>query len=302
MDPWLLLVFNDGEPALFGYCRSHHRLGGLSWALSSPVLSLDEAAGIARTRSGTLYLLGRRIRLDGLPDDEARAALEELSKAGNPGSGLTRAWLAACKTARWLGLPHPPRSDVAATAAFLGEHRSAYLALRANAGAAAGQERAPDIPGHFGAGQLPHAAAEAVHRAPDADLALSTVPARVMFSAKHRENRVTIGRADRDEVVALADGNGPEPRRDAIDSWSLIAIRGLSRGTRVHALGWRVGLANTWITSAIAGLRLGPIAISTASGHAYRLMSPDGAKLRPDLRAHLGHALLTWGFHDIQPE
>ena len=302
IDPWLLLALSNGETALFGYCLTHHRLGGLSWVLSSPLLSLDETGGAARTRSGTHYLLGCRIEVGDLPDDEARASLESLTGGNDTGSGSTRAWLAACKTARWLRLPGPPRSDAAAVEAFLGMHRTAYLALRRKARAAALRGAVPGKPGPSAAGKPIPCGVDDVGDAVDASFAPSPTKAGAMFRAMHRQSCVTIGRADRDELLALADGGGSECRRDAIDTWSLIAIRGLARGTRVHALGWRVGLANNWITSPIARINLGPLTVSTVSGHAYRLMSPEGAKLRPALREHLCHALHCWGFHDIQQE
>ena len=60
MDPWLVVDVN-GEPSLFGFAWRHPSTGGLSWMLSTAIVELDAAAGRARTASGRVYQLGRRI-------------------------------------------------------------------------------------------------------------------------------------------------------------------------------------------------------------------------------------------------
>lgn len=143
MDPWTLLMLAGGERSLFGFCLRHHGLCGLSWVLSTPVVHLDEGAGVARTRSATLYLLGRRVSVDELSDYEARVALRELGGPRNPDSAHARLWLTACKTARWLGLPAPAWYDPVGVEAFLERHRAAYYDLRAER-ASTGRARRAD--------------------------------------------------------------------------------------------------------------------------------------------------------------
>ena len=269
MDPWTVLGRPGGERSLFGFCTSHHGLGSLSWVLSTPVLHLDGRAGVARTRSGTVYLLGRRVSVDDLLDRKANVALRELGGARGPNSRDARLWLTACKTARWLGLPAPAWSDAAAVAAFLEKHRSAYGKLRAESGLGAGS------------GPLPY-------------------DEGVILRATHRGAPVTVARADRGELTALAGPARSTEFRDEIEDWNLVAIRGLEKGTEVHALGRRVALGNEWITSPIAAVSPGPTAVETASGHSYRLARQDGARMEPALLEHLAYALRSWGFDNIR--
>ncbi len=136
LDPWLPLELG-GEEVLFGYAGRHPRTGGLSWMRSSPVVELDEAAGLARTASGRVYALGRRTGIGRL-DEEARTALrllaaEFLGAELLPGDADDARWVSARKWARHLGVAAPPR-DGEAVGHFLRGHGERYLALRAGAG------------------------------------------------------------------------------------------------------------------------------------------------------------------------
>jgi hypothetical protein len=141
IDPWCVADTFDGKE-LFGYVVRHHRLGGLSWVRTSPIVELDASAGIARTLSGTRYQLGRRVQVEDIPllgDDEPWLAFDLLVRndLGDPDIIPERSadavsdeqWLMACKAAHWLKLP-PPRRFSAEVAAWLQEHAKAYLELR----------------------------------------------------------------------------------------------------------------------------------------------------------------------------
>jgi hypothetical protein len=131
MDPWLV-VDVGGEPSLFGFARWHPNTGGLSWLMSTEIVELDEARGRARTQSGRVYQLGRRIE-PGALDDEGRLALRLMlarwiEQAEPPDEDLH--WLTARKMARHLNLSPPPRDDRGAVEEFLTAHHERYLAHR----------------------------------------------------------------------------------------------------------------------------------------------------------------------------
>jgi len=122
----------------------------------------------------------------------------------------------------------------------------------------------------------------------------------VLLRAIYHGNSVSVGRATDAELDATAVPIDPAIARDVLNAWSLVAVRDPDgRGTQVHTLGWRVGLGNTWITSALVGVDLQARAVSPKFGHAYRFKLQDGMKLAPSLRDHLGYALRTWGFTDV---
>ena len=124
----------------------------------------------------------------------------------------------------------------------------------------------------------------------------------VLLRAIYRGNSVSVGRATDAELHAIAGPVDPAIARDVLHTWSLVAIRDPDgRGTQVHALGWRVALVNTWITSPLVGVDLQARAISTKSGHTYRLELQDGPELAPALRDHLAYALRNWGFANVGP-
>ena len=122
----------------------------------------------------------------------------------------------------------------------------------------------------------------------------------VLFRAAYRGNPVFIGHATDAELDVIAAVVDAANARDVLHAWSLVAGRDPDgRGIQVHALGWRVALVNTWITSALVGVGLQPQVVSTWSGHAYRLGTEDLPEQYPELRAHLAYALRAWGFSNV---
>ena len=133
LDPWCPVEIAPGVDILFGFAERHPLTGGQSWMQSSPIVSLDEDTGVARTQSGRSYSLGTRLEPTG---EEALCALGILTgraPAGRPGEDRERdvMWLTACKVARWCRAVCPPRTDAEAIRAFLATHRAAYMARRA---------------------------------------------------------------------------------------------------------------------------------------------------------------------------
>lgn len=122
----------------------------------------------------------------------------------------------------------------------------------------------------------------------------------VLSRARYRGNPVSVDHATDAELDATTNSPDPASARNLLPAWSLIAVCGLvDRGAEVHALGWRVDLVNTWISSALVGVDLEAQAVSTKSGHAYRLWGKNELKLAPSPRDHLAYALHTWGFTDV---
>ena len=82
---------------------------------------------------------------------------------------------------------------------------------------------------------------------------------RVLFTATHRGQPVTVRHAGADELTALAGPVDPASARDTLDAWSLVAIRNTEAGVGdVRALGWRVALLNSWITSPLVAVDAAP--------------------------------------------
>lgn len=134
MSQWLV-VEAFGEECLFGFADEHPTTGGLSWVLSTRIVELSEGGSRARTASGRVYALGRRISTWDL-DEEGHAALRLLLQQDEyPGWDDDFRWVMAQKMARHLGLTSPPRSDPVATDQFVTWHRDAYAALRSGRGA-----------------------------------------------------------------------------------------------------------------------------------------------------------------------
>ncbi len=299
LNPWVLLASRDGDARLFGYAPNHHRLGGRSWIVTSRILHLDEAASLARTESGTTYLLGDRIEADDLRDEESRLAFDALVLRRGEVPPETRAWLASCKVARWVALPPPIRSDRVGIETFLAKNMDTYMAARDAVVLSAvrpsqegGNSGPVAVDGAIPPDSGPTASGSEASRAPTAIGA--------MFSASYKGSSVVIARPEPSEWVALI---GPPPEqavRDKLDAWSLVAIRGLSHGTRIHALGWRVEIEDVWITSAVTRIGYGPISVTTASGHTYGLLSPQAETLDAGLRRHLEFALASWGFEQVR--
>ena len=131
MDPWLVVDVSS-EPSLFGFARRHPSTGGLSWVLSTAIVELDEAAGRARTKSGRVYELGRRIE-PGELDEEGSLALRLLLARWTrrePPPDQDLRWLTARKMARHLRVEPPRRDDPAAVERFLRTYHESYVARR----------------------------------------------------------------------------------------------------------------------------------------------------------------------------
>ena len=125
------------------------------------------------------------------------------------------------------------------------------------------------------------------------------------LEATQRGRLVTVAHATDEELSVLAATTPLMPATDTLESWSLIAIRGLQEGgIELHALGWRAALSNTWITFALSAVDLAAGAagrVRTSSGHVYRLGRFDSRdSLRPLLLEHLGYALHRWDFVDLR--
>jgi hypothetical protein len=97
----------------------------------------------------------------------------------------------------------------------------------------------------------------------------------VLFKVASRGSAVSVGHATEAELARLAGTVAPADARDQLDAWSLIALRDVAGGgTEIHALGWRTGVLNTWITSPLVIVDRGANVVSTTSGHAYSLGRP----------------------------
>lgn len=130
MSRWLVVEAYD-EDCLFGFAEIHPRTGGLSWLLSTPIIELSEEVCRARTRSGRVYQLGRKMSAPEL-DDEGRTALRLLLNRDDcPGRAQDTAWVTAQKVARHLALVPPPRSNPAEVERFHMSYRDTYLATLA---------------------------------------------------------------------------------------------------------------------------------------------------------------------------
>ena len=121
--------------------------------------------------------------------------------------------------------------------------------------------------------------------------------ADILFRAVYRGEPVIVTHAKDAEIELFAGEVGPP--RDMLELWSLIAIR-CGSAFDIHALGWRLLLANTWITSSLVAVDLTAGAVRTRSGNNYLLGGRDKSELDPELRAHLAYALRTWGFDDVR--
>lgn len=122
-----------------------------------------------------------------------------------------------------------------------------------------------------------------------------------IFLASLRGHPAAVHHASKAELGMLARPLDPSSARDVLSVWSLVAIRHSAMSEPgIHALGWREGEGNTWITSQLVGVDMKTSVVATRSGHTYRLGVPDGRKLNPELLGHLAYALVTWGFSDVR--
>lgn len=141
LDPWCVVPLLDGVSVLFGFALRHPLTGGLSWTSSSEILHLDETAGRARTRSGRIYQLGRRIDVRDIPGegDEPWIAFDLLlgHVVADPDTvppivtdlAADREWVSACKAVRHLALT-PPRRIASDIKEFRAAQAAAYRRLR----------------------------------------------------------------------------------------------------------------------------------------------------------------------------
>jgi hypothetical protein len=119
-----------------------------------------------------------------------------------------------------------------------------------------------------------------------------------LFTATYRGDAVRVTHATAEEVSLLAES--VEQPQDMLEFWSLISIH-YGFEVRIHALGWRLLLANVWMTSAVVAVDRALGAVRTQSWRRYLLGVRDWPELDQVLRAHLEHTLRTWGFKDVCP-
>jgi hypothetical protein len=119
-----------------------------------------------------------------------------------------------------------------------------------------------------------------------------------LFTATFRDDPVTVTHATAEEISMIAEPVQEHPD-DMLEFWSLVSIH-YGHEVEIHALGWRLLLANVWITSPVLAVDRGVGAVRTRSGRRYLLGVRDRPELDPALRAHLGYALRTWGFEDVR--
>lgn len=141
MDPRCVVTLEDTADVLFGYAVAHPSTGRLSWVSSTEIKEINEAAGRARTRSGRIYELGRRILPTGIPEEgeEPWVAFHlllghhtddpDLVQPPMTHPGFDWLWVASCKAARHLGLA-PPGRNLREVREFSGKHTGDYLRLR----------------------------------------------------------------------------------------------------------------------------------------------------------------------------
>ena len=138
LDPWCVARGRHGWRILFGFALRHPSTGGLSWMASTELVRMDLEASLCGTRSGRVYLLGRRFRpeevaLEGEEAALAFAILVEEDRASGSQSAptrLDRLWLSSCKTARHLGVA-PPGRDRREIIGFMNRHLAEYGAAMA---------------------------------------------------------------------------------------------------------------------------------------------------------------------------
>lgn len=123
----------------------------------------------------------------------------------------------------------------------------------------------------------------------------------ILFAATYRNQPGTVCHANEVELNRHAGTVATAAARDELDAWSLVAIRNPARDVAaVHALGWRPGILNTWITSPLLVVDTVANVVAIASRHAYTLGRRDDPKLDPELRGHMAYALRTWRFDDVR--
>lgn len=122
----------------------------------------------------------------------------------------------------------------------------------------------------------------------------------ILFSATSRGSRIAVGPATDEELAAIARPILFATAQDVLLPSMLVSIRTAGDlDVAVHALGWRLVLANTWITSRLLAADLESGAVGTWSGKVYTLVGCNSRELPPPLHDHLGYALRLWGYDDV---
>ena len=76
-----------------------------------------------------------------------------------------------------------------------------------------------------------------------------------MFRATYRSRPVVIGQATAEELTAVTRNIHTGACRDCLARRTLVAIRDPGRPqVNIHALGWRLALQHTWITSRLVAV------------------------------------------------
>ena len=130
LSQWLVVEI-DGNQHLFGYATRHTGTGGLSWLLSTPIVSMAKGQTSAQTASGTAYVLEERITEADL-DEEGQVAHDLLirHRSSSRDHLADLLWLSARKWARHLGLSCPARNDIDGLKHFFADQYEAYANIR----------------------------------------------------------------------------------------------------------------------------------------------------------------------------
>lgn len=121
-----------------------------------------------------------------------------------------------------------------------------------------------------------------------------------LFSATWHGRAATIGLATRAELGSITSPERPGSVQDVMRPSMLIAVREDGcRDVEIHALGWRMSLLTTWITSTLVSIDTARTVIRTSSGRVYGLEDLQDSECIPTLLGHLDYALRRWGFDDV---
>lgn len=122
-----------------------------------------------------------------------------------------------------------------------------------------------------------------------------------IFEATYRGFTVIIGNATNRETALIAGKVDNAKAKDVLETWHFIALRDpTGGGAAVHALGWRAGLLNTWITSSLVVVDLHEGGIITRSGNHYKLGHRSDGELENELYELLADSLIKWGFENLR--
>jgi hypothetical protein len=121
--------------------------------------------------------------------------------------------------------------------------------------------------------------------------------AAILFRARRLGEPVTVTTATDTDLSRLA--GAVDSATDMLEFWTLLAIRSSSE-TVVHVVGWRMLLAQPWISHALVAYDKALGAIRTSSGDQYSLGLPGLGELDPELRALIANTLRGWGFKYVR--